>query len=162
MWLLHMEQTDGCRIRHARNGREYRLPELPNFSVDGYFKETRTVYEFYGCFYHGHTCKPFRDVSTMSGETLAHHYERTMTRLEKITRAVYQVRIQWDCEFDESGKVNQKPELLAHPLVEQGPLKSRDALYGCRNEAMRLHHKAREDETVQYVDVISLLTYICK
>jgi hypothetical protein len=22
MWLLHMEQTDGCQIRHARNGRE--------------------------------------------------------------------------------------------------------------------------------------------
>jgi hypothetical protein len=22
MWLLHMVQTDGCQIRHARNGRE--------------------------------------------------------------------------------------------------------------------------------------------
>ena len=27
---------------------------------------------------------------------------------------------------------------------------------------MRLHHKARDDETVQYVDVISLYPYICK
>ena len=36
MWLLHVEQTEGCRIRHARNGREVRLPELPNFSLDGY------------------------------------------------------------------------------------------------------------------------------
>jgi hypothetical protein len=35
MWLLHMEQTDDCQIRHARNGREYRLPELPQYSVDG-------------------------------------------------------------------------------------------------------------------------------
>jgi len=34
MWLLHMEQTDGCQIRHARNGREYRPPELPHYSVD--------------------------------------------------------------------------------------------------------------------------------
>jgi G:T-mismatch repair DNA endonuclease (very short patch repair protein) len=84
-----MEQTDRCRIRHARNGREYRLPELPNFSVDGYCEETTTVYEFYGCFYHGHMCQPFRDVSTMSGETLADRYERTMTRLEQITRAGY-------------------------------------------------------------------------
>ena len=32
-----MEQTDGCRILHARNGREYGLPELPIYSVDGYF-----------------------------------------------------------------------------------------------------------------------------
>ena len=29
MWILHMEQTDGCTIMHARNGREFRLPELP-------------------------------------------------------------------------------------------------------------------------------------
>ena len=25
IWLLHIEQEDGCRISHARNGREYRL-----------------------------------------------------------------------------------------------------------------------------------------
>ena len=29
MWILHMEQTDGCTIMHARNGREFRLPECP-------------------------------------------------------------------------------------------------------------------------------------
>ena len=69
MWLLHVEQKDGCQVSHARYGREYRLPELPNFSMDGYCEETRMAYEFYGCFYHGHTCQPFRDVSTMSGET---------------------------------------------------------------------------------------------
>ena len=28
LWLLHMERTDRCHIRHARNGREYRPPEL--------------------------------------------------------------------------------------------------------------------------------------
>jgi hypothetical protein len=44
MWLLHMQQVDNCHIKHARNGREYRLPELPNFSVDGICEETRSVY----------------------------------------------------------------------------------------------------------------------
>jgi hypothetical protein len=52
MWLLHMEQTDGgCRILHARNCREYRLPELPFYSADGYCVKTRNVFEFLGCFY---------------------------------------------------------------------------------------------------------------
>jgi len=50
MWLLHMEELDDCKIMHARNVREYRLPELPPFSVDGYCAETRTVYEFLDCF----------------------------------------------------------------------------------------------------------------
>jgi len=48
MWLLHMEEEDNCKILHARNGHEYRLPALPHFSVDGYCAETRTVFEFMG------------------------------------------------------------------------------------------------------------------
>ena len=43
MWLLHMEQTDRCRIIHDTNGREYSPPELPNYSVNGYCNETNTL-----------------------------------------------------------------------------------------------------------------------
>ena len=36
IWLLHMEQIDGAKIMHGRNGREYRVSKFPHFSVDGY------------------------------------------------------------------------------------------------------------------------------
>jgi hypothetical protein len=71
MWLVYREQTEGCRILHGRNGREFRTPELPNFSVDGYCAETKTVYEFNGCYWHGHSCQSFRDTPTGAGVTLA-------------------------------------------------------------------------------------------
>ena len=48
MWFLHMKRTDGCHIQHARNGREYKPPYFPHYSVDGYCAETRTIYEFFG------------------------------------------------------------------------------------------------------------------
>ena len=83
-----MEEEDNCKILHARNGREVRLPELPQFSVDGYSAETRTVFEFMGCFFHGCVkCQPIRDLKTLGGDTLAERYERTMARLELITNA---------------------------------------------------------------------------
>ena len=67
MWLLHMERADGCHIQNARNGRDYRPPELY-----GYCAETRTIYEFLGCYYHGCNCRSFLDVKTLArGETLA-------------------------------------------------------------------------------------------
>jgi len=75
-----------------------------------------------------------------------------MSRLKQMTRAGYLVNVQWECEFDDAGKP-------AHP---QSPLRKRDALYGSRNEAMRLFYKALENETIKYVDVISLYPYICK
>jgi hypothetical protein len=59
--------------------------------------------------------------------------------------------------------VQQKPELLTHPIVKHAPLITRDALYGSRTEAMRLHYKIREDEeSVQYYDLMSLYQYACK
>jgi len=139
MWLLHMEETDGVKTMHGRNGCEYKVPELPHFSVDGYCPETRTIYEYFGCYFHGHTCQPFCDVITTSGDTLAERYERTMSHLGQITRLGYLVKVQWECEFDESGIVKQKPEMLSHPILQQIPQRTRDALYGDRTDAMCLY-----------------------
>jgi len=36
MWLVHMEQVVGVKIKHARNAQECRLPELPHYSVECY------------------------------------------------------------------------------------------------------------------------------
>jgi len=52
-WLMHVEETDVVKIKHGRNGGDYRLPELPNFSVDVYCPQKNTFYEFFGCFWHG-------------------------------------------------------------------------------------------------------------
>ena len=89
-------------------------------------------------FYQGHKCQLFRDVRTMGGDTLAVRHRRTMSRLEQIIHAGYKDKVQWKGEFNNGGIVNKKPKLLTHPIVEQIPLHTRDALYGVRTEAMRL------------------------
>ena len=48
MWLLHKKQNDGVVKKHARSGRDYSLPELPHFSVDGYCAEKKRVIGFSG------------------------------------------------------------------------------------------------------------------
>jgi hypothetical protein len=161
MWLTHVERTEKCTIIHGRRGREYRLPELPNLRVDGFRPETNTVLEFNGCYFHGCKCRPYRDVKTIAGDTLAERYEKTMNRLEQITQAGYQVETMWECRFDKD-ILTHHPELLTLPLFELEPLRTRDSLYGGRTEAMRLHYKVREGEVIRYVDIMSLYPYICK
>ena len=68
-----------------------------------------------------------------SGETLAERYEQTLTRIEQLKRAAYNVKVKWECD------------LLTHPVVRHEPMNTREALYGDRNEVMRLHYKIRED-----------------
>ena len=100
MWLGYREQLGACRIKHCRNGLEVTLPALNRLSVDGYCRETNTVYEFCGSYWHGHTCLPYRDVMTGAVDTLAQRYERTISQLEQIRQADYQVEVQWECDFD--------------------------------------------------------------
>jgi G:T-mismatch repair DNA endonuclease (very short patch repair protein) len=70
---------------------------------------------------------------------MTERYERTMASIEELTRASYLVKIQWECAWDESKMVEQKPELLTHTIVQQNHLNPRNALYGGRTEAMRLY-----------------------
>ena len=58
--------------------------------------------------------------------------------------------------FDEAKIVEEKRKLLTHPIVQNGPLKTRDALHG------GLHYEIDDNETLEYCDVISLYPYICK
>jgi G:T-mismatch repair DNA endonuclease (very short patch repair protein) len=154
-WLLLEERRTGKKILHGRNGKERQLPEFPNIHVDGLSEEMRTVFEFNGFYFHEHTCQPFRDLPiACGGGTLTERYEQTMSRLERIAQAGYQIVIKWDCEFEPPEEEEEEERL---------PLKTRDALYGVRTEAMRLHYRFREgEETIQYVDVMSLYPWVCK
>ncbi len=49
-WLSYVAEKEGIRIEHVRNGGEERLER---YSMDGYHKESNTVYEFQGCLWHG-------------------------------------------------------------------------------------------------------------
>ncbi|GBO14427.1 hypothetical protein AVEN_176726-1 [Araneus ventricosus] len=50
-YLKYMEHTLGIEICHALNGRGEKY--IHGIHVDGYYEETKTVFEFHGCFFHG-------------------------------------------------------------------------------------------------------------
>jgi len=74
-----------------------------------------------------------------SGETVAERYEHTLARIEQLKSAGYNVRVQWECEFEGA------EYLRTQPIVRHEPMNTRDALYGGFTEAMRVHYKIRED-----------------
>jgi len=109
MWIWNRRTTAQYNMLETVENSDF--PELPRYGVHGYCSETRTVIQFWGCFYHGHSCQPFRDLTTMSDDTLAERYERTMLRIEQITKAGYAVKLIWECEWDAAKIIEKKPEL---------------------------------------------------
>jgi G:T-mismatch repair DNA endonuclease (very short patch repair protein) len=135
-WLLHEEGMKGKRILHVGNGKEHRLPELPNIHVGGLW-EKRAVEEFNECYWHGHSCMPFRDLRfACDGDTSAKMYENAKFPLERIAQAGYQIKVQWECVF-------QFPEDI-RVEEEQQHLRTRDSVWWTsRGHAPTLQGKRR-------------------
>jgi hypothetical protein len=63
-WLIEEAAKRQINIQHAANGREITLNAM---KVDGYCENQNLVFEFHGCYFHGHGClsnlrdKPLRE-----------------------------------------------------------------------------------------------------
>ena len=97
-WLTWEAAKNGCAIRHQVIGRDKRIGKLP---VDGWCPETRTAYQFHGCFFHGcPKCYDQNETNSMNGKTMATLLEKTRCNTAYLRRHVKVVEM-WECEWRE-------------------------------------------------------------
>ena len=96
-WLTRESERTGCTIRHQGNGGEKRIGKLP---VDGWCAETRTAYQFHGCFWHGcpkcHTDP--EETNPKNNKTMAELLEDTKKNTAYLRRHVKVVEM-WECDW---------------------------------------------------------------
>lgn len=121
-WLEEISLREEVYIRHAMNEGEYSIKHKNRrYKFDGYCEETNTVWEFNGCFYHGHPpdqCKLSQKykferhkMNTKSGKTYGELYDRTMKRLKIIKSLGYNVVTIWECEYKTQLKIARKKRI---------------------------------------------------
>lgn len=119
-----------------------------HLTVDGYCKDNNTVYEFYGCHYHG--CS----VCCLGDEEAKIKHEKSMERLLLLEMVGINVQHIWGCEWNRIKKTlpNKKHfELMA----ERRTITTRDAFYGGRTEVIKKYHKCIGRQRIGYRDVTS-------
>ena len=96
-WLTRESDRTGCTIRHQGNGHEKRIGKLP---VDGWCAETRTAYQFHGCFWHGcpkcHTDP--EETNPKNNKTMAELLANTKAHTAYLRRHVKVVEM-WECTW---------------------------------------------------------------
>lgn len=100
-WLESIMIQEDIFIQHAGNGGEYYIPGT-RFKVDGYCKETNTIYEFHGDCFHGNPdlfeyhkqCNPFNDL------TAKELYDNTIKRENKIKELGFNLVVMWENDFN--------------------------------------------------------------
>ena len=135
--------------------------------VDGYDASTNTVYEFHGCLWHG--CpKCFKNsrhsYSTVHPDrTLYEVHEHTKVKIKTLKDHGHRVIEKWECEWDQDVKTD--PDLHHFLTVDYKnvePLQPRDAFFGGRTNAVKLHHRVTGPEKIKYMDVTSLYPWVNK
>ena len=170
VWLKWMEHTErrlgnpSYKIRHACsvNG-EQRIArprqgtrDRAFYTVDGFSQQDNTIWEFYGCHFHGCPCKvkggqrfqPY--VRGISAETL---YQATLKREQHLRSLGYRVVSIFECEFRKQMMENEDLAAFAKNIHIEGRLNPRDAFFGGRTNAVRLHFKKTGDEVLRYYDI---------
>ena len=154
------------RIRHVRNGGEQSVrTAITSYFVDGYDPQTRTVYEFHGCLYHGCTrCYPNRQAKHYAtpDRTIEELYQATLNKRMALLRAGYNMIEMWECEWNTLVDTNSEVQRFLASLELVPPLEPREAFFGGRTGAVALHAVAGEGEEIRYVDITSLYPWVNK
>ncbi len=97
-WLESIMEQEGSFIQHAGNIGEYQIPNT-RYRADGYCKETNTVYEFHGDYWHGNPIVYAPDVINESTRcTMGELYQKTISKEQRLLEMGYNLIIKWETD----------------------------------------------------------------
>ena len=172
-WLYYQEQqipkegASADRILHVRNGGEQSVRTSTTlYFVDGYDPHSNTVYEFYGCFWHGcprcHPGNRHTKHAVNADRTIEELWRATQAKENALRNHGYNLEVMWEHDWDKlcQDDANVKDFVTTLQLVE--PLQPRNAFFGGRTGTVTLHAVASEGEEIRYVDITSLYPWVNK
>ena len=116
-WLTWESAKSGCAIRHQVNGREKRIGKR---RVDGWCAETRSAYQFHGCFWHGcPKCYDQNETNSVNDKTMAVLLEDTKKNTAYLRRHVKVVEM-WEWEWKDVRNESDVKTFLPHRVALDG------------------------------------------
>lgn len=111
-WLEREAIARKIFIQHSENIGEFRIPER-NYYVDGYHAESKTVFEYHGCFYHGDPrVYPAEIWNSLCQKSMGELYQRTLDRIKDIENLGFSVIQMWEYD-DEVNPLRESLKLLS-------------------------------------------------
>ena len=97
-WLDYIVDQEGISIQHKINsGHEKRVGR---YFVDGYSAECNTVFEYHGCYHHGHQCyltRHIKDEKQVKAQEAKQ--KRPQAREKFLKRCGYNVVSIYECDY---------------------------------------------------------------
>jgi hypothetical protein len=161
-FLEYMLRTKYPRLKHVLNTASGEC-KLGNLRFDGFDHDSKTVFEFYGCFYHG-CLKCVKNPDTISPVAKISYralYEQTKEREKLLLQDGFKVIFVWECEWEAFKKKNWNDDVVLRAVVSDMehfiPIDPRTSYKGGRTETYKMESTG---EDLKYVDVNSLYPFV--
>ena len=150
MWLNYV--SNGNSIKHALNGGEKESTVGDKtYKVDGFCKETNTVYEFYGCFWLGcPNCYRPNIINSKNQKDMGTLNDLTAEKRDTIKNAGYNHVSTYECQLTKNKDFKKFAKNFTQEIVE--PLNPWEAFYGGRTNTTKLLYNFKENKCGHYVD----------
>ena len=164
-WLDYMQNSREFKII-----REYKIGR---YIVDGFIPETREVFEFNGCIFHGCIkCYPTKRhiiLNPFSGDSVQHLFEKTNIKENYFRNENFKLTVLWECELLLMRKNCKSIDDFFNNHIKKfnqrkyiPPLEPRNAFYGGRTNASKLYHEVGPNEGIDLLDFNSLYPTVLK
>lgn len=160
-WLERIQASTGKVIRHIGNSNTEFYCLRTNRFMDGYCKETNSIYVCLNCDFHACPSCFYEEIQTGKDHPVrpgtfgaVYHDTRQFVQTLLESYGASKVEVIWACEVD----------YLTDAEIEMGNImKERDCFYGGRTEAFSpyTHAKREEGRQIKYKDVCSLYPFVC-
>lgn len=161
-WIKYHAHQKNVEIQHAGNEGE---KIIGPYKVDGYYEsgDQKVVMEFHGDYWHGNPkCYSAKTLNKVQGMTMGDLYQRTLEKRRYLKSLGYIYLQMWESDFDRAVESTEEMKSFVENLEIISPLEPRDAFYGGRTEAFKLHAEADENTEIKYFDVTSLYPFVNK
>jgi hypothetical protein len=165
-WLEFISVQTKTKIQHADHGGERVISDVDlgkTYHVDGFCEQTNTVYEFYGCVYHG--CPLCFDGANdhpfHSERKMCDVYEATIEREKRLQALGFTVKSIWEHDYRTLRETDEM-KLFLDTFDIVTDLDPRDSFFGGRVGGYKLFREAKADEKIEYVDFTSLYPFVNK
>jgi hypothetical protein len=156
-WLEFLNFSENRQIIHQRNSSMGEI-KVGTFRVDGFEKSTKTIFEFNGCFFHGHEAciVDMNATNPVLKKTYQALWDKTQARQQLLEKKGYRVVVMWGCEWEKQRKSEEVLSFLSTCGISSQPLNPKDAFFGGRVECFKLV----DEGEIASLDVNSLYPFV--
>ena len=101
-WMDWEAHTNHLHIKHKYNSKEKQIGQR-RLPVDGWCAQTNTVYQFHGCYWHGHECMKEKGVTKneKNGKKMEQLRAETQKNSAYIRQCGYNLVELWECDWQQ-------------------------------------------------------------